>query len=669
MRISTWPPMVGMHMPISGFFYIFVVGFLWNLLASKTIKSLALNAKELVVVTGMTFMGCFPPTSGLFRYFHRQLILPWYYLSTGGRTEWEKFGVLDHIPGKLFPQPAPEIVDGVLQMDDVVYRGFFTGLAQGNVNIGFQDVPFGAWLPALAYWAPLIILMSVCVMALTLVVHRQWAHHEQLSYPLAQVASSFIASNDDNKVPSLFRNRLFWWGFLPIIIIYAFKYINGWFPDHFPGLDVLLPNVKNWSVNVQGNFPILNRVPTGRYLGWQNIYFSVIGLAYFVSAEISLTMGLSAILLAFVGIWFFLATGTPLSGNDMVFSYAGAYLGYAMILLYTGHSYYIPLFKKALGIVKERKEHDHAAVLAARLLLISFVAFVVLLALMGLDWLVALFFGLLLMLLFLVFTRIICETGIPFMQAGWLPGSLMVSLLGPAAIGPGPMTFIFYLGTILCQDPRESLMPFFATSIKMADDAKLRLTRIFRVLLVSVVIALAVGFVSTAWTNYNFGGMSADGWSFRNVPTMPFDDAARQISILSETGMYETSSAAGGLGKLRLVAPDKGAIGYLGFGLFAVIIFYFLRFRFTRFPLHPVLFLVWGTYPANLCWASFLIGWGIKGLVVRFGGGKVYQTLKPVFVGLIAGELIAAGTSIFIEMIYYWSTGNTSGVPFGILPG
>lgn len=661
--------MVGMHMPIGGFFYLVLVALGWNLLASKTIQRLALNSKELMVVTGMTFMGCFPPTSGLFRYFHRQLILPWYYLSTGGRTEWEKFGVLEYLPGKLFPQPAPEMVDGVLQLDDVVYRGFFTGLAQGNQNLGLWDVPYGAWLPALAYWAPLIILMSICVMALALLVHRQWAHHEQLSYPLAQVASSFIRCEDGKKVPTLFRNRLFWWGFLPILIIYTVEYIHAWFPEDFPGLTVLLPNIKTWSVSIQNNIPILNRVPTGTYLGWQNMYFSVIGLAYFVSAEISLTMGLSAILLAIVGAWFFLATGTPLSGNDMVFSYAGAYLGYALILLYTGHSYYIPVFKKALGLIRERKEHDHAAILAARLLLASFAAFVLVLVMMGLDWLVALFFSLLLMLLFLVFTRIICETGIPFMQAGWLPGALMVSLVGPAAVGPGPMTFVFYLGTILCQDPRESLMPFVATSVKMADDAKLRITRIFWVLLVSVILALVVGFISMAWTNYNFGGMSADGWSYRNVPTIPFDDAARQISLLTETGMFEASSAAQGLGKFRLVAPNTGALGYLAVGLLAVVAFSVMRFRFSKFPLHPVLFLVWGTYPANLCWSSFLVGWGIKGLVVRFGGGKVYQSLKPVFVGIIAGELIAAGASIFIEMIYYWMTGNVSGVPFGILPG
>jgi uncharacterized membrane protein YGL010W len=71
-----------------------------------------------------------------------------------------------------------------------------------------------------------------------------------------------------------------------------------------------------------------------------------------------------------------------------------------------------------------------------------------------------------------------------------------------------------------------------------------------------------------------------------------------------------------------------------------------------------VLFLVWGTYPANGCWSSFLLGWAIKGAVVRFGGGKVYQKLKPVFIGMIAGELLAAGFSMFFEIIYSWTTGK-----------
>jgi hypothetical protein len=229
---------------------------------------------------------------------------------------------------------------------------------------------------------------------------------------------------------------------------------------------------------------------------------------------------------------------------------------------------------------------------------------------------------------------------------------------------------VYYLGTILCQDPRECLMPYVATSIKVADDAKLRIQRIFWVLVAGVVGALIVAFVATTWSMYNYGGISqTDGWSSRSVPTTCFDDATRQISELQETGRLSLSATLHGFSKLRLMEPAPAALGALFAGLFAVVVFAGLRFRFKWFPLHPVLFLVWGSWPASCCWASFLVGWGVKELVVRFGGGKVYQNLKPIFIGLIAGELIAAGVTIVIEIIYFCITGEPTHKGFGIMPG
>jgi hypothetical protein len=380
-------------------------------------------------------------------------------------------------------------------------------------------------------------------------------------------------------------------------------------------------------------------------------------------------MGLAHILLALVAIAFYATTGTPLAGADIGAARTGAYAGYALILLFTGRTYYWRVLLLAAGLKRDRTAEEIPAVTAARLFLLCFVGFVGVQVVMGLDWLVALFFSLALMLLFLVFTRIICETGIPFMQPGWMPAGFLVSVFGPAAIGPGPLVYILYFGSMLCQDPRECLMPYVATGFKMADDNRLPLRRTYWVMAAAVVVALAVGFLSMFWTLYNFGGLSRDAYANKVVPTSTFDTAVRSFSEMTETGVFEESNAAGGLAKLRLWAPNTTDLGYMATGGLAVLVFAALRFRFTRFPLHPVLFIVWGTYPCYMAWASFLLGWGVKALVVRFGGGKVYQNLKPVFVGIIAGELIAAGLSIFIEMIFYWTTGRVPGTSFGILPG
>ena len=658
------PLMVGSHLPVGAFFFILLVALGWNLAWSRALPALVLSPRELMVVMGMTLMACYPPTSGLCRYFQRQLVLPWYYLSAGGKTEWEAFGILDYLPRKLFPQPAPVMQDGLLQLDPTVYRGFFTGLVQGRETVGLSGLPWRGWIQPLLYWGPLVILMSVCVTALSLFVHQQWAHHEQLSYPLAQVGSAFLQRANGRGVPDLFRSRLFWFGFAPIFLLYTLEYLHQSSPVTVPGISTILPNLKHWSLpGLQAKIPILSKSEFGGWISSQTMYFSVIGIAFFVSAEIALTMGLCTILLVVISLWFFMVSGTPLLYADVRTGRMGAYVGYALILLYTGRTYYLAVLKKAFGFGKPL-EHEWAGILAARIVMLSSVGFVLMLIAMGLDWMIAIFFSLALMLLFLVFTRIICETGIPLLQADWFPGGLLTTFLGPAAMGPGPLVFVLYLGTVLCSDARECLMPYAATSIRMADDANVRITKIFWVLTAAVVVALVVGFASTSWTMYNFGGMAMDEHAYRRVPTECFDNAAREISDLQATGMLEQSAQLHGLARLKLLAPDRSAMKYLLAGIAAVFVFSALRFRMACFPLHPVLFLVWGTWPARHCWASFLVGWAIKVLVVRFGGGKAYQKLKPLFVGIIAGELIAVGASIFVELVTYWITGEVPQVRF-----
>jgi hypothetical protein len=94
-----------------------------------------------------------------------------------------------------------------------------------------------------------------------------------------------------------------------------------------------------------------------------------------------------------------------------------------------------------------------------------------------------------------------------------------------------------------------------------------------------------------------------------------------------------------------------------------------LRFRFSRFPFHPVLFLVAGTYPCLNAWFSFLAGWAVKQLVVRFGGGGVYQKLKPFFVGIISGEILVIGVSLLVDFLHYAIFDTVSPVRVWFLPG
>jgi hypothetical protein len=81
-----------------------------------------------------------------------------------------------------------------------------------------------------------------------------------------------------------------------------------------------------------------------------------------------------------------------------------------------------------------------------------------------------------------------------------------------------------------------------------------------------------------------------------------------------------------------------------------------------------VLFVVWGTYPMQCMAWSFLVGWIVKETIVRFAGGRAYQSLKPLFIGLILGEVVAIAGSVGFGFMYHMVTGQLP-VRFVILPG
>ena len=699
-------PMVGNQMPVGAFFYFMFLGLVWNgfwTLVDRACKAngrvrriFALSGKELVVVLVATLVSCFPPTSGLFRYFHRQVMLPWHFLP--GRVEWQKYGLLtQYLRPELFPAPWPGAQEsfGQEQLAEYgrVYTGFFTGLASGTGAVPLWELPLGAWARPMLYWAPLLLSLSVALFSLQFLVHRQWAHHEQLSYPVAQVAGAFCARKDGERgVPDVFRNPLFWCGFVPVFVLLGLDTLASWYPQEVPGLQTMMPNLRSWWLPITTELPFLKKAfGSASFLNGQTLFFSFFGIAYFVSSEISLTVGLAPFLLTAISLLFYSSTGTVMDDNVLTAERSGAFVGYTIILLYTGRTYFKAVFARALGFgrraarpaaaaaasaedaedardAEDLAAPDETSVLAARLLVLAFAAFVVVLSWMCQSWLMALFYALLAMVMFLVISRIVCETGIPFIQAGWTPTTVLVSLLGPAAFGPHALTYLQWGTAILVQDPRESLMPYVGTGAKVADDAGLPMRKVFRWALFALAVALVVAFFSALFSIYNYTPMK-HSWAARRTPTRYLDATARQFGDMQAAGVFEASLSRGPLRRLALAHPTALHCHWMLYGALAVVGLSALRFRFSKFPIHPVFFLLMGTYPCLNAWGSFLLGWFVKQLVVRFGGGGVYQKCKPVFVGLIAGELGIAGVMLVVGFVHYFLYGSPPPVTGWFLPG
>ena len=125
------------------------------------------------------------------------------------------------------------------------------------------------------------------------------------------------------------------------------------------------------------------------------------------------------------------------------------------------------------------------------------------------------------------------------------------------------------------------------------------------------------------------------------------------------TGQLETAEALTGLvDRLKHIEPQRGFVWATLTGVALVVGFSVARLRFTWWPLHPVIFLIWTTYPIQRFGWSFFLGWCIKRAVVGFGGIHGYEKGKPLMIGVIAGDVLSGLIWMAAGLIYYAATGT-----------
>lgn len=629
----------------------------WIWLAPRMLMS----SRELIVVLIIIFAGCWTPGSGLNNFFLPNQMGSWSYYEN--QIQMHKYKTIEYVPADLWAGGGLNTYGDQPEERKRIYDAYFTGSEEQGLG---DSVPWDAWLPTLlTNWVPMFFLFCASLVALSLIVHRQWAHHEQLAYPIAQIGTTLFDRSARRTLPNLFYNRAFWVGLMIVGFFHGIRLLHAWWPNNFPSISTHANFSFIWNI-----FPVLNK-SGGFGLNGFDFNFALIGICYFLSREIGLTMGLSHFLLAIFGAQIYLSTGDRLSGDDLSNMRAGAYISYAAIILYTGRSYYWSVFKKALTF-KAASEHEQDGVFAARILMASFTGLIIVLTLnFNIDLSMALLYSLTAMLLFIVFSRIVCETGIPWLQAGWQPSVLLSKMLGVSAIGATPLVMMYYLGAFLFPDPKESMIPYVANGLKMADDYKLKMKKLCTVILIIVGAAIFISICSRIYQQYTLGGYNLPyAYADLHVPRNFLRNSTQDLTQLEDLGLRSEPGAGYSIeqddGTVRnisvferigMIKPDGSMLGFFIFGAVCVGLFFFLRFRYTTFPLHPVLFLIWGTYPCQKSFYSFLIGFFIRELVVRFGGGKIYQDLKPFFIGIICADLFMGMFGMTIGSFYHVFTG------------
>jgi hypothetical protein len=185
---------------------------------------------------------------------------------------------------------------------------------------------------------------------------------------------------------------------------------------------------------------------------------------------------------------------------------------------------------------------------------------------------------------------------------------------------------------------------------------------------VALVLGLAIALPLTLYFQYDRGVSWADSWSSKATPRMQFDNIRMVKEKLDVQGRLEEAEDVSGLRRFARMKPNSACMIALVAGVLLVLGFVAARIRFPWWPLHPVLFLTWATEPQWRLCGAFIVGWLIKRMTTKYGGAKVYQQMKPLMIGLIAGEVMGAIVPSVIGVIYYSCTGDPP-KPFWVLPG
>lgn len=617
-----------------------------------------------IVICGM--VACSIPGRGLLEQFVETLVMPhhWYKVEPG----WQGQKLMEYVPTGALVAATEENYDRVV-------NAFVTGAGAGRAASDtstwdalqrlWRQVPWRAWMPPLATWLPMVFLSALCSICLALVVHRQWSRHELLPYPIALFSGALMERDEKTGQASVLHNRLFWMGLVAVLVIR----LNNWGCRLRP----------DWFVPVRLDFslaPLLRICPDvanvtfGMSTLTVQVFPLVIGFSFFLSSDIALTLGLTQIAwllfaVPLTGLGVNLSGGNYILGGWSMWQRAGSWLMFALMLIYTGRHYYSTLAVQAVRNWRGRE--TPLEVWAFRGLCLGTAGLIFLVWNMGLTAPFAIGLVLLMLVLYLVISRISVETGLFFIQARWVPVTIMTAMFGVYALGPRGIMVCALFSILICVDPSQALMPYLINGLRIADLTKLKLARITGANAGVYVAGVMLAIVVTLMACYEHGVPAQYHWSFRRMPSSSFRILEREVIELRSKGLLEESrTGSGGMRLLRTRTKGRFLWAFW-FGMIGVLVLSMLRMRVSWWPIHPVLLLLWVTYPMASTFSSFLIGWIAKGCVVRYGGEKMLRTVKPMAIGVISGELAAAFIIMVSGVIWMLVTGENP-IPYRFFP-
>lgn len=624
---------IGNNLPLGLVLMTFLFVLVINGPLSRWAPRYALSTGELVVVFSMALVTCTMPSGGLMRWMPHAIVSPWWHASAS--KEYRDLLLNLGVPDWLYPDFGTN--DRSSWFNSPIVNGFMQRWT------GDEAPPYAAWVRPILLWAIPVFALYGAVMFLMVIVRKQWAENERLPFPLAQIQLSLLEAPQPGAwFNGLFRSRVFWIGFAVIFIIHIWNGGFRYYPKYFPEIPI--------KFNLAG---VLSEPPL-QYADWAfksgTIYFTVIGVAYFLNTSISFSIWATFVLMQIYKMTQGSLSGDP-SIPGMVDQRFGGIIAFTLAILWIGrHHWKLVLLQAIRG---EREGEPRGRYLSYRTafwgLMACCVVFIGWLMLAGTDLVGALLLVTMLLMLMVITARFVAETGIVHSPA-LVPLYRPLHYFGMAGLEHRPPVESFYMTAVheaTHYDLRETLSVYGSHAMRLADQTlfsdpvkaeRKQGRRFMAVLALALVVGYCFSWAGMLVTEYNHGATMDRK---QEAPINYWGAGNGRWHVLDGPVNYQKN-----VYNLR----HNPALNF-GFGFAVTTALAVLRLRYVWWPLHPIGYLILETFPGNTLWSSFFLGWLAKQLIVKFGGHRLYGSARPFFIGIIVGEAVAAGIWLVVSII------------------
>ena len=570
-------------------FFILTVLLIGNAGMRRWLPRLSLSQGELLLIYAMVGVGAALAGHDMVPGLVQMLGHP-YHFGDAGNGWLDRFG--QYLPPSL------------MVSDKEVLKGYY----QGHSSL-YTAAVLHAWIGPVLLWTLFIVLLFWTMQCINVLVRQGWQERERLPFPVVEIPLQMTEPGG-----RLWKSGAFWFGFCLIAGIEVLNGISYLYPS-VPGI-----NLKHVDISGHGIFATRpwNAVGFTCY----SFYPFAIGLGYLLPLDLLFSTWF------FYFFWKAQLVISAMYAWDTVPNFPfitqqafGGFFAILVFMFWNGRHYFRQIWERVWNAPSDISDKGEGLSYRIALLgaLAGFGGLVAFMVWAGMSPLVAAAAFFIYFAISLTVTRIRAELGPPVHDLHFSgPDMMLTTSLGTPAFTGRDLTMLSFFW-FFDRAHRSHPQPVAIEGLKVAK----QIGASQRTMFWGMMLAGVVGTLAVFWAYLHLAYGLGTQAKFNNGSGF----ASESFNRLN--GWIQTPTP-----------PDPKSTAAIGIGFLFCFLLLLARMRIPWWPFHPIGYAISSSWEINLVWMPLMIAWVVKGLIMRYGGVRMYRAAMPFFLGMILGQMI-----------------------------